>query len=474
MRFSFIFRLFLINGALLSTIPAIANLQNEVPLQTENLPQPQVYQRHTALDDLSAAQTVKTAQPTPELENQILPQTLALMKRGQWQQAKQTLAPLLARVPPSLHGLFLAGQIAEQQQDWQSAVSYYRKMLAIDSSLHRPRLELAKVFAKTGDNKAAEYQFNLVLSQQLPQQVEHNVYAHLQQLRSENASFNLQFALLPSSNINQGTAQRSVVLKDGRVYQLSESSRAKSGIGWQVSLDGEKRFGARNQWFVNASLSHLDYANRRHDQTSSRLAVGRSFGNQKGHSLDVSLGGHHLLYQHKGLYQGVLGRADYGWRLKPDWKLSLSWESQQLHYRPEYVYQRGWQHWLTARLTHISQGKTLYYWSVQQGFKQTAERSYSYRSTALQTGVRHQFDWQQLTVGGHLSYSKTDYRDVMPIFGKIRHDKRWSASVDILKRDWSWKGFAPRLSFHYTHNDSTIPLNAYKNQQIRLVFSKAF
>lgn len=458
--------------ALLALLPLSFWAQAELTLQTGNLPQPQAYQRHTEFEVHQSQYPLQPQQQIQALEHQILPQVLNLMKKGEWEQAWQVLVPLLQY--SSLHGLFLAAQIAEQQQDWQTAASYYRRMLAIDSRLHRPRLELAKVLVKIGDNQAAEYQFNLALSQQLPQRVEHNVYTILQNLKTENSYFNLQFALVPSSNINQGMAQRTIVLKDGKTYQLSETSRAKKGIGWQLSIEGEKRIGEEYKWFINGALFNVDYANRLNDQTSTRLLMGRSLGHQRSHSLDISLGGHHLLYQHKGLYQGVLGRVDYHWRLKPDWKLSLSWESQQLHYRPKYAYQRGWQHWLNAQVTHISQGKILYYWAIQQGFNQAAERSYSNRTLGVKTGIRYQFDRFQLTVGGHLAYSKTDYRDISPFFGVIRHDKHWSGSIDILKRDWSWQGFAPRLSFHYADNHSTIPINTYKNKQVRLTFSKEF
>ncbi|MDH2999438.1 hypothetical protein A1D23_04900 [Chelonobacter oris] len=463
---------FLFNIIVLTALPLLLQAQSAVAFPAENLPQPQQYQPHTALEALLPQQAARPRH-TLALEKQVLPPVLDLMKNGQWQRAKQALTPLLVHTPPSLHGLFLAGQIAEQQQEWQSAVGYYRKMLAIDSNLHRPRLELAKVLAKSGEIKASEYQFNLALSQQLPQNVESNVYAILQHLNAQTAYLNLQFALLPNSNVNQATTQRSVIFQ-GKEVVLSENSRAKRGIGLQFSVDGEKRFGKEYKWFVNGSLFNLDYANRRNDQTATRLMIGRSFGNQRRHSLDIAVGGHHLLYRHKGLYQGVVGRADYNRRLRPNWKLSLSWETQQLHYRPEYAYQRGWQHWLNTRLTHISQGKTIYYWGIQQGFNQAAEKRYSNRSLVFQTGIRHQFDWLQLTIGGQLAYGKTDYRDVSPFFGIIRHDKRWSGSVDFLKRDWSWKGFAPRLSFHYTDNRSTIPLNTYQNKQVRLMFSKEF
>ncbi|MGV6988900.1 surface lipoprotein assembly modifier [Testudinibacter sp. P80/BLE/0925] len=440
---------------------------------SDNLPQPQISQPQTALDDFSVAKSTPTAQPF-ELENRLLPTVLNLMKAGQWQAAKTVLEPLLQHNPPSLHGLFLAGQIAEQQQDWQSAVGYYRHMLSFDATLRRPRLELARALAKMGELNASEYQFNLALSQKLPEPVQNNVFSMLQNLKAETSSFNLQLALLPSSNINQGTQQRSVILNDGKEYTLSQSSRAKRGVGLQIALEGEQRFGEEYKWFLNGALTNLDYANRQSDQTATRLSVGRSFGNQRGHAWDLSLGGQHLLYQHKGLYQGVLGRINYSWRLKPDWKLALAWETQQLHYRPEYAYQRGWQHWLSANLTHIAQGRTVYFWGVQQGFNQAAERNYSYRTFGVRTGVRHHFDFAQLTLGGSLTYTQTDYRDRAPFFGVIRHDKRWSGSVDLLKRNWSWKGFAPRLSFHYTDNRSTIPLNQYKNKQVRLVFSKEF
>ncbi|SMB80781.1 Cytochrome c biogenesis factor [Pasteurella testudinis DSM 23072] len=472
MRF---FRLLLSATALLSVF-SIAQAQSAVSapqVATEYLPQPQDYLRQTILNDLQSPQTAyQPAQQLVMLENQLLPTVLHLMKQRQWLQAKSILTPLLETQPASLHALFLAGQIAEQQQDWQSAVTYYRQMLAIDRTLQRPRLELAKALAKSGEIQASEYQFNLALSQKLPPQVENNVFSILQNLKAETSYLNVQFAFMPSSNINQGSRQRTVMIR-GVSHVLSESSRAKSGVGVQLAIDGEKRFGNEYKWFINGALLNLDYANRHSDQTVSRLMIGRSFGNQR-HAWDIAVGGHHVLYQHKGLYQGMLGRVNYAWRIKPDWKLSLGWETQQLHYQPQYAYQRGWQHWFNANLSHVVNGRTIYYWGVQQGFNQAKERNYSNRTLTLQTGVRHQFDFAQLTMGANLAYGRTDYRDVVPFLDMIRHDKRWSGSVDILKRDWSWLGFAPRLSLHYTDNRSNTGIYSYKNKQVRLSFSKEF
>ncbi|WP_176552235.1 surface lipoprotein assembly modifier [Testudinibacter sp. TR-2022] len=468
-----------VTALFIGSVPATAaelstlNQQNIPTYQLDNLPEPQQYQHDNSVPTLSAVPTAAPTQQLLKLEQYILPTVLQQMKKGEWQAAQQALAPLLNHVPPSLHGLFLAGQIAEQQQAWQSAVSYYRKMLAIDSSLHRPRLELANALAKSGDIKAAEYQFNLALSQKLPQAVENNVFSRLQHLKDQTTYLNFHFSLVPSSNINQGSNRRSFIL-DGKEYFLTESSKAKRGLGMQWGINAEKRFGQQYQWFVSGALQHSDFPNKYNDQTVSRLMLGRSFGTQQRHSLDVALGGHHVLYQHKGLYHGGVLRLDYAWRIQPDWRLALSWESQQLHYRPQFDYMRGWQHWATAKLIHLSQGRTSYYWGVQQGFNRAAEKSYAYRTLSWQSGIRHHFDFQQLTLGGHLSYTTTRYLAADPFFRTQRQDKRWNVSADILKRDWSWRGFSPRLSFHYSDNRSNIPIHTNQNKQVRLTFSKEF
>lgn len=396
------------------------------------------------------------------------------MKHSRWTQAEAQINALLAAEPNNLDALFLAGQIAEQRQQPKQAAAYYRQMLEHNSNLPRPRLELAKSLWQSGDAEAAEYHFRLAQSLALPEAVQKNVERYLQAIKRERLTWQVSATLAPGSNINQGSRHETVEI-NGETFTLSPDNRAKSGIGLNIQAGGRYRFGHQHRWFAEGMAAWQEHSGRHNDSLYTRALLGRTLsphGSRR--HLQAAVGIQHVQYRQRALYLGAIVKIDYAqpWGSNKQW--FAGWESQQLHYRPEYRYMRAHQHWFNTGISGTAGGRTDYRTSLYGGINRAEEKAYSFDSIGTEASLRHNFNWQQLTLGAHIGYQHTRYRGEAAFFKQTRREQRYSGRLTALKRNWQWRGIAPELALQYSRTRSNIALYDSHSKQLNLTFSKTF
>ena len=74
---------------------------------------------------------------------------------------------------------FLAGNVANLENDNATAANEFRAMLVRGPTLIRPRLELALALQKNGVRQVAKYHYEQVLAANLPDTVKYNVNKQL-------------------------------------------------------------------------------------------------------------------------------------------------------------------------------------------------------------------------------------------------------------------------------------------------------
>jgi hypothetical protein len=89
------------------------------------------------------------------------------------------------------------------------------------------------------------------------------------------------------------------------------------------------------------------------------------------------------------------------------------------------------------------------------------------------------FDYYQdlpwgFTAGIEPAFAWTQYNEAQSAFGVTRHDELWAARLDVLNRRFEYGGFAPRLSFIYANQSSTIALYRYSRFQVQLGLTRQF
>ena len=88
-------------------------------------------------------------------------------------------------------------------------------------------------------------------------------------------------------------------------------------------------------------------------------------------------------------------------------------------------------------------------------------------------GVYKEFGYG-LTIDGQVRYTKQSYDGDFPGSTTRREDDRLVLSLQFIKRDLNYKGFAPQVSYTYSKNFSTVDLFDFSRHGANLTLTKRF
>lgn len=441
--------------------------QIDTLMHINNLPTPQQKQ-----DIKMPTSTYEPLVTNGFLDTQPLSILLRLMSQNEWDEAKKVADLLRNQEPNNLDILFLSGQIYERFFKYKQAANFYRSMLDIDNTLQRPRFELAKVLFLRGDFEASKHHFLLNISQGLPKNVELVVKKYLQQMEKQKLSFDFSFAIIPSSNINQGTT-KSTVLIDDKVYTLSSSTHAKSGVGLQSFLGGTYRFGDDLKYFVNSSLTHSDFASFENDNSYLNASFGKIYLSDKS-KFSIQSGVHYMHYLKKKLYHGFNVLAQYEYQIGKNTRIFNSYEFTKNYYINVYKYLNSNNFKLNLSILHVHGGNLVINSSVNFSKLMAKDKSYSYKDYTFIFDIVKHFEYKNLSLGTFLQAKDKKYESKAVFFNKIRQDYLYTFGINALKRDFNVFGFAPKFVLNYTKNNSNIPIYQYNSTNFYLQFTKSF
>lgn len=419
-----------------------------------------------SIEELSNQSNLQSA------EDALLISILQAMKQQEWQKAKSLLASEVNKNNTNMHLLFLAGQVEEQLGNYQSAIDYYRLMLATKSDLARPRFELARMQYHLKQMQQAESNFRLVLAQSLPQAVVVQINHYLNAIKKQKTSWQIGVNILPSTNINNGSDNDTVII-NGKDFVLSEDAKAKSGIGVRGFLAGQYQFGSELQWFVDGAMQITDYPNKTNDSTFLRSRIGHTW-RQSDQRIKASLGYQGMQHQHHQLYTGWVTSLGYQKELTQNSTLNTTLEWQKLDYVEDYDYLDATQTWLNMNINHYKDGNTMYQYGVRAGKNSTDDPTENYQNLAIEFDAMKQLNWLALTTNTGVSFNSTQYEAENPFFATKRQDKRWNIHAGVLKRDWSWLGFTPKISVNHEINNSNIPRYEHSNTSLDIALTQNF
>lgn len=397
-----------------------------------------------------------------------------LMAQQQWQAAQVALQDV-AQDPTAdpIELLFLGGMIAIGNQNYASAIAQFQKILLKRPDISRVRLELARAYFLAGNDDGAQYHFERVLASNLPEPVIANVQNFLAQIRARRSwQFGFNFALLPDSNVNQGTSAQTMIIA-GLPMTLSSDARETSGLGVMWQLYGEKRWDIADQWRFTSSgnLLRKDYGKHRYNDMTLYARLGPRYLFEGGDTgFGISLGkrllGDHPYNNAHGLY------VDMNRQLGERWLTYVSLESQQ--YR--FAHGKGEPGSLAT-----ASGKLRYMLSpvsqVEGGLDLTRDTTIStvmrHKIVGVSLGYRSEAPFG-LLYGVNVYTSRSRYPVFQGFFNAFRIDELISATVDVTKRDWKIFDFSPTVAVTVIHNNSTIPLYSYRRALGQFGFTRQF
>ena len=381
------------------------------------------------------------------------------------------------------------------------AAAAFQRMLADRPGLPRPRLELARVLFERGrcnepaddllgqllgdDCDAAARHFRRVLAGDLPRVVVSNINRFLAAIRTrKRLSASVLLAVAPDTNVNAGTEARTVEIF-GLPFQLSEDTRASSGVGLIVSGSAEYQYPIALRPFaasagrlrLGAALNRREYGGRRFDDMTLSLHGGPRFLYRRG---DVSV----LVEASRRWSAGKIFGDGLGLRLEGGRRL-------------------GNRLWLGGRLgalrqTHRTQSRFdgprldagLYAsygatpavkLGARGGWRRARTESPTERYDSLWAGASAAVDlpriWGVSGFGLDLSYQihLTDYdRAKRILHPDPRADRLHISRLTAYNRSLEYWGFTPMLSLVHERRDSNVALHEYQRRRAEIMLRRRF
>lgn len=405
-----------------------------------------------------------------------------LISAGRIQEAQQLLN---ASNPGINDKVFFIGRVLKAQRQYAKAIAVFREILARDPGYLNARRELAHTLLLAGEFEVAEFHFKQ-LQEIDPSPQMQPVYRRYLQVIANNKPYGISgsFALVPSSNVNRGSSLSE--FDDGfGTAQISEDSKAKSGIGAQLGLSGylRKTLDRQSRLTFNWALLGLKYRGEDFDKAMARASAtyeknadwGRwsvtpylrndwarqdveveaetvsKFGT-KTRSVGLQFAVQRKMSPQDTLTLSATGEArnypvtDY--QNGPVYNLSASFNRRL---RPDLTYTIG----LSAdrslpRLAHLK----------YDGLKASASVGKIWKS-GLQTSFGVNF-------GQRSFYGDYIFRDYP------RSDDFWGVSLSLFSPKLTIRGLAPRLTCSYTRNRSNIEFFVYDVQECQISLTRNF
>lgn len=156
-----------------------------------------------------------------------------LISTGQIEAARIVLE---AQSPSEADRLFFEGRVLKAQRKFPEAIRVFRQVLQIDPNYINARRELAHTLLLNRDYGPAEYHFDALLQIDQNEQMRDGYRGFLNVIeQNKPVGFSGYFSLLPSTNVNRGTANTVFDTTLGQ-FVIDPNSQAESGVGVQLDF----------------------------------------------------------------------------------------------------------------------------------------------------------------------------------------------------------------------------------------------
>ena len=357
------------------------------------------------------------------------------------------------------------------------AIDVFRKMLVVDPSLVRVRLELARAFFLKGEDSLAKRHFEMVLAGKPPAGVALNVNRFLAQIRARKRwTVRVGFALAPDTNLGGGSDERTIYIH-GLPFQRDQKELTRSGVGLAAWAGGEYQYPLGPRWRLRAGadIHRKEYRSHEFD----RMTVGAHLGPRWliGRATEASL----LAVARQHWISDETDHRDLGLRVEARRRLTARMTANAQVSRLERRYEE--RDHLDGPLTSVSIGAghvlspTLRAdMGLGWGLERPETRRYRNESRWMQLGVTAALPWG-FTVGASGTLRWADYEGNWFPFtedGSPRRDLTRSLRFNAYNRGFTIQGFSPQVSLVREDRMSNAQLHDYERTSGELRFVRLF
>jgi outer membrane protein len=370
-----------------------------------------------------------------------------------------------------LQFIFSQGMNYSTNGEYSKAVKEFRTMLAIDSSLARPRLELALALYKSKDYDGAKYHFERALLSIESYEVRQNIKLFISRIKQELPIVNMTIGIVTDSNPNQETSAKTVKI-GGIEFDLQTYSQDKSDKGYEFRVNSKTPIDTEEKTFIRANLQHTDYPGSKNAQTYLSASYGKHFSINSNSSITPEIGFHKFVYKDKGLYSGKTYALSYFNSINNNSSVELKFSRQELEY-PNYQYMSGSKNLITSVFSTTTSVDNRFDVQLSYLKAKVLDKATSYNQPSLSVSNNREFKggW---SIGVSATINQQTYLSMDPFFGLERKDKQKSAELTILNSLFEMNGVSPKLVVGVVKNASNTALYEFDKNYIKLEFTKEF
>ncbi len=406
------------------------------------------------------------------------------LKNNKVSQAKQLLETEYKNETYNNETLFLLGKIATQENELDSAVTYFEKLLTRDKGANRVRLELAAIYYKLGKLKKAKKLFLIVKTAHPPKRVGDNINGFismidkglLQEGNQKNWALSFNIGYMYDSNANAGPNVDSILIYD-LPFTLSTDAQESSDHAMKYSMGFNylKKFESNNRLFwqsaINADI--VDY--NRIDTLDSKVisfSTGPTLKYNK-YTFSIPLNINYVIIGHKSSYYsfnyGLSPQVNYQYTPNLSFSGTLSLGKKKYYNNPTRKSKTGMV--ILSSRYFLNQSSFLDIGGYT-GRETSKTDIYSNSSRGVNLGYYKAFS-KNLNIYLSENYSRTGYDGVEVAYNKSRDDKtntintNLSYFIDLIKLNCT-------INASYTKNNSSITMYTYNRKLLGISISKSF
>lgn len=354
---------------------------------------------------------------------------------------------------------YVEGLIQRDEGEYETAIATFRGILAEKPSFSFVRLDLAQTLYLARDDDAARHQAQLLIAAGVDDKIGGAMKSIIGAIDARRPiQFRGFVSLLPSSNINSGT-DRQVVYVGGLPFVVNNGSMRKSGIGVLAGGDVllRRELGDRLALVGTESLTLRMYPSIGVTDIRVNLAGGIERRFERG-VLTVSAIGEQDYDAMNAAFRAYGGRLEasryVGGKGRVYGNLALTRRDF-----PGFAYMDGWRAEASGFYDYfVSPSRFVRF--IGGGIREnTQTAAFSFGELSGGLGFYNEFPFG-FTLYAQAAYAHRAYDAPMAVFG-TRRDDRFEVQATLTKRDFSFHGLAPQMTYTFTRNVSTSPFDDY-------------
>ena len=408
---------------------------------------------------------------------QMLAHASMLVQARRFDEARPIVDALSMAPNMAMETHYLAGYMAVETGDLDTAIKRFRASLAVDPKQTRVRLELARALMMKGRDGGASYHFRLAAQDAA---LTPEIRATIQQQRGilrDRKPWHLstEFGLAPDSNINSGSSAETVDLVIGNQtipLTLDANARARSGVGQTGSVSAGYRFQLRERvgLLIDAAGQGINYEGTEVDDYSVQLAAGPEFRPDGATSISVQAVGLQRWYGGERAVTQAGARVAFQKTLNDTHRFGITVDARHSDsgFQPGYS---GWNLAAYATYERVIARSLIASASLFARSDRLNEAAFSSDEFGLTLGVGGELP-RGINAGVTGTVSRATFGAPMAAFSADpRGDWRLSGRMYAGLRSLRLLGFSPSISYTYTMNASSLSL--YDSERSRFAFALA-